>query len=116
MRDENGFRTLKVRVGRHNCIASGLCLLEQRTRPSGELVAYFTDTGPNMQTEIGSNLLGAATGGVQVEAEMCDQFDEFELDEMMDVLGVFVSGDFVGLRGIVGEDLGERSADLRRFA
>ena len=50
------------------------------------------------ETHVGGDLFVAAAAGVELEGEGADLFGELELDEVVDVFGLFVAADVFELR------------------
>ncbi len=61
--------------------------------PCGEAFERVVDGFADEEAHVGGDLFVAAAAGVELEGEVADLFGEFELDEVVDVFGLWVGGD-----------------------
>src|ERR1700677_3436755 len=93
MSHENRFGALHVRVAGHDRVAGGFGLFDERAGPGGESCNNLVNLAADIKTQIGCDLLVAATPGVQLEAERANVLDQLYFDEVMDVFGGGMIGD-----------------------
>ena len=102
MRDKDGFGALEVRVAGHDGVFVCVRECQQSLRPLDETAHGGVDALADEETHVGCDLLVARAARVELESERADFFGEFQLDEVVDVFGVWRAGDDGGFDLLVG--------------
>ena len=85
MADQNRFRSLQMRIGRHGRIRGLFRAIHQDAAQFREFVPQLINRRAHVQSQVGRNLLIAAAPAVQLVSRFADQRDQLLLDEMMNV-------------------------------
>ena len=116
MRDQYGFGSLQVGVGRHHRITRRLRLDRECPRPVGEMAGDGRALLPHVEAEVGRNLLVAAAAGVQLETKIADTRHQLQLDKVVNVFRLGAAVNVAGrtLRVFVANGV-QRAHDLFQF-
>src|ERR1700691_3806428 len=74
------------------------------------------DAETDVEAQVGGDLLVTAAAGMEFEAEVADGLRKAQLDEVVDVLGLGIEADFVGLAGEFFADRVQRIGDAGALA
>ncbi len=115
---EHGFGALQMRVAGHDGVTCGTCLLDQRAGPVCKTASGLLNAVPDVEAQVGGDLLVAAAAGVQLEAQRANALKQIQLDKMMNVFGgcMIAHRSLAGFGGVVDGDCIERIAELCAFA
>src|SRR5271154_5076764 len=75
-------------IRRHHAFSGSLRQFDKCSRPFADVGDEHARTRTNVQTQVGRNLLVAAAASMKFEPEVADCFDQFHLDEVVNVLRV----------------------------
>src|SRR6202789_4421886 len=92
MRDEHRLRTLKVCISRHDGVIGGFGEGYQCGKPLLKAMQRGVNTVAHEEAHVGGDLLVTAAAGVQLERESTNLFGQLELDEVVDVFGLWGGG------------------------
>jgi hypothetical protein len=88
MRQVDGLRALKVRVGRHRPIEMALGHIGERGHESGHVVGRHPRATAHEHGDVGRNLVVARARGVELAAHGPHELGQATLDRHVDVLVV----------------------------
>ena len=86
--DEDWLGALEVGVAGHDVFGVGFGEGDEGVGPFDEAARGAVDGVADEETHVGGDLFVARAAGVELEGEGADLFGEFELDEVVDVLGL----------------------------
>src|ERR1700761_1963874 len=93
MPDEDGFGPLEVGEAGHDVFARAGGEIEKSVGPVEEAVRGGIDRVAHKEAHVGGDLFVARAASVELEGERADFFSELELDEVVDVFGLWGAGD-----------------------
>ena len=85
MRDQNGHRSTKMRVGRHDCISRRLRFSRKRSDDGRHLLLKERDLSPQVQAKIEGYLFVARTASMKTLAEVSYTVDKLPLNEGVNI-------------------------------